>query len=391
MTARTTGAIALGGSVTVVCVLPAFLVAALVVPLQRELRFGPVALGLAIAAYRGTGALTSPFLGPVADRLGAGRAMRLAAGTAAVAMTGIAVTADRWAVLTGWLVLAGCANGLGQPGANRLLSEVVRADRLGFAFGIKQSAPPLASMLAGASVPLVSLTLGWRWAYVMGAGLALVVAARVGTVSTSPGRGRRRAVRRSRTGRAPGLLFPIIALGLGTASSSAVTTFFVDAAVDAGHSESVAGTVLAVASVTAIVVRVSMGWTADRLRSRHLLLCAGLLGVGAAGMAVLAVADPAWFAAAGILAVGGTWGFNGVFVFALVRTHPDEPGRITGAVMPGALLGGMAGPVVVGAIVDGAGYPTAWAVAAALAALASLGMARSAGRPALAKPATRAA
>ena len=62
---------------------------------------------------------------------------------------------------------------LGQLASNLTLARYVPAHRLGLSFGIKQSAIPLATLLAGAAVPAVALTVGWRWAYVIGAALAL--------------------------------------------------------------------------------------------------------------------------------------------------------------------------------------------------------------------------
>lgn len=61
----------------------------------------------------------------------------------------------------------------GQLASNLTLSRYVPAHRLGLSFGIKQAAIPLATLLAGAAVPAVALTLGWRWAYGIGAVLAL--------------------------------------------------------------------------------------------------------------------------------------------------------------------------------------------------------------------------
>jgi MFS family permease len=57
-----------------------------------------------------------------------------------------------------------------------MLSNAVPARRLGAAFGIKQSAPPATTMMAGLSVPLLAVTLGWRAGYLTSAVLAAIVA-----------------------------------------------------------------------------------------------------------------------------------------------------------------------------------------------------------------------
>src|SRR5205823_1137887 len=58
--------------------------------------------------------------------------------------------------------------------SNLTLARSVPAHRLGLSFGVKQAAIPLATLLAGAAVPAVALTVGWRWAYVIAAGLAVL-------------------------------------------------------------------------------------------------------------------------------------------------------------------------------------------------------------------------
>src|SRR5680860_1530898 len=56
-----------------------------------------------------------------------------------------------------------------------------------------------------------------------------------------------------------------------------------------------------------------------------------------------------------------------------------QPGRATGAVQPGALLGATSGPLVFGLLVDNLGYPPAWALAG-IAAVVGTGVMLAAGR-----------
>ena len=164
-----------GGLATVVGQLPVFLIGAMAVQITDDLLFGTAALGVAVAMFRVAGAVTSSYLGGLADRIGAVASLRFAALISIVASVGIAATATSWLTLVAWLMLGATANVLAQPAANRLLVRTVPATRQGIAFGVKQSAPPAASMLAGVSVPVIALTVGWRWAYLVGAALAIVV------------------------------------------------------------------------------------------------------------------------------------------------------------------------------------------------------------------------
>lgn len=361
-------AISLGGAATVACALPGFVTGALAVQITEELTFGAVGLGAAIAMNYGAAAVTSPYLGRLADRLGATVSIQLAAGAATVVSLGIAVVGRSWAVVALFLVLAGVSRGLVQPAANRLLIFRVQARRLGTAFGIKQSAPPLASMLAGLSVPAIAVTLGWRWAYVASAAVAVfVLAAAGGHVSQvrSPETARVRAPLRGRSM----LVSLMVAFAFAFVAHSSTLAFAVASSVRAGITPGIAGVVFAGASLASIVTRLIAGVVCDRTRVLPLRLCAGLLTLGSLGLVLLGLGRRDTVVVGLVLAVAGTWGYPGVFWFAMVRAYPEAPGRISGALAPSA-IGGIAGPVLFGLLVDGFGYSVAWRVTAAFSAAA---------------------
>jgi MFS family permease len=368
-------AMVIASLVTVAGSLPVFFTAAMAVQVSADLNFGTVGIGSAVATFFGTMAVTSVYLGRVADRLGATRSLRLASIGAGTSAVGIATLAHAWWALAGWLIMSGTAAALAQPAANRLLINRVRMARLGTAFGLKQSAPPTASMLAGLSVPVIALTVGWRWAFAVAAVAAFTMAIAVGPPPVSaPAQVARKQRQKLQRLRDPGTLALLaVGFGLGFASNSAVLAFYVDAATRSGMSSSVAGLVFATASLAAIVVRVASGVACDRLTFQPLHLCAVLLTAGTVGVALLAVGEPRLLTVGGVLAIGGTWGFPGVFWFAVIRAYPQTPGRITGAMAPAA-VGGVLGPIGFGVLAANVGDGAAWWATAAVALLAALAM-----------------
>ncbi len=379
-------ALVIGAAATVVGAFPVFFTAAMSVQVAADLAFGPVGIGAAVGVFFGTVAVSSVPLGRLADRLGASRSLRIATLGAAVSAFVIAAFARGWLTLALGLVIAGVSAALSQPATNRLLMSRIGGARLGMAFGLKQSAPPVASMLAGLAVPAVALTVGWRWAYVAAGVAALLVALVVGP-RPGPVSGRLQRTPRGRPGPLPHratLLVLVVSFGLAFAVSSAVLGFYVDSAVHAGASQQGAGLVFAAASLTAIVTRLLAGAACDRYDFAPLRLSAALLAAGAVGIGLLAAGRPAVGTFGAILALGGAWGFPGVFWFALVRSYPDTPGRITGTMAPAA-IGGVIGPVAFGAVATRAGYPLAWGLTCLLAGIAAgamlFGAHRLAGQP----------
>lgn len=355
---------------TVVCTLPVWLTGALAVQMRADLRFGIVALGGAVALHRIGGAAVALPLGRLSDRLGPTRAMRIAAALATVAAFGVAALARDWVTLVVFLAISGASNSLGQTAANLALARAVPPGRQGMAFGVKQAALPSASMLAGLAVPILALTVGWRWAFGLAAAMSLAVGLavprggdeRYRTPSGTANRG---------YGRRP-LLVLAVALFLGMAAAASLTTFTVEAATAAGLSEANAGLLLTLGSAAAIVTRLVVGGRADKRGGRHLQGVAVLQLTGAIGFLLLATFQIPWIIVGSLVAFAFGWGFNGLFWFAIVRLNPATPAASTGAVMPGGMLGGVAGPLVFGWLAETYSFPTAWAASASWGLAAGL-------------------
>lgn len=339
--------------------------------LTTELEFGSARLGLAAGTFRLAAMITVVPLGRFADRIGATRALRIAALIGAVSSLGVGLLANSWGELVLWLAVGGVGSALGQPAANRLVVNAVPRDRQGLGFGIKQASQPGATMLAGLSVPLIAVTLGWRAAFIIAALLAVLAAIAA--------RGRARPLPQPIgsqpdmvAGRRSTLVMLGFAFAMSTATSSSLTTFAVDSGVRAGTPERFAGLILAVASVVAIVVRIVSGWACDRLTSNHLIISAVLMGTGAVGLGLLATGMP-WATFPGVvLGLSGVWGLSAVFWFSVLRLFPHRPGRITGALAPGADVGAAVGPFLFGVTAQGAGFSTAWMLAASMALLGTV-------------------
>jgi len=374
--------VVVGTAANIVCSLPLFLVGAMAVQIRADLDFGAFALGAAVSIFRLVQAAAASVLGTRVDRWGATASLRAAIIGAQVACAGIALFTASWLGLVGWMCLAAIAKSMAQPAANRLIVNNIPLRRRGTAVGLKQAASPLAAMMAGLAVPVIATTIGWRWAYifVIILGVGVIVFNRQALPA---------AKKRNRQPRDPGaplrvrgiVLLLTVAFATGNAASSTIPAFWVDFAVVTGFSPESAGLILAAASGVAIAARVLSGLTCDRLMSGHMRLCSALLGVGAAGFLGLAFApsEPGVHAAISVLlAQGGAWGFSAALWYSALRAFPDQPGRITGILAVGSLIGSSAGPLVFGFIVETLSYAVAWGAAAALGIAASVGMAAAA-------------
>lgn len=360
---RSLTVVLIGVSTTVVCTLPLLLTGALAVQMRAELDFSVAELGLAAALYRATGALFGAPLGLLVDRIGPSRSMRAAAAVSALTAISIGLFARDIIMLTALLMICGIANPLGQSGANSLLSRSVEANRQGLAFGLKQSALPLGALIAGVAVPVIGLTIGWRYAFLIGGVLGLLLAARIPPGEAPAFRTRTTPAEHDGTPRCPLLL---LALGLMTSmmAGSTLTTFTVDSAVTSGVTPGAAGLLLTLGSIVSLILRMGFGVRADRRDGGHFRTVAAMVAIGSVGYLLMGIGGPALTVVGVVIAFGFGWGFNGLFWFALLRLNRRTPGRVTGLVMPGGMLGGFLGPLLFGWTVETSGYPAAWTVTA---------------------------
>jgi MFS family permease len=347
-------------AVTTVSVLPIFLTGGLAVQISAELGFDPAGLGLVVALYFGVSALASLPVGWLVERVGAGLTSRIAVLGAAALMLIVALAARSYASLTVILLCSAWCNVMGQLSSNLTLARSVPAHRLGLSFGVKQAAIPLATLLAGTAVPAVALTVGWRWAYVIGAGLAL--AALLGAPRGHSAHAPSTAAPGERATAALAVLG--VASGLAAATATALGIFLVASAVDRGIDPGLAGLVLTFGSMVGLSMRLLHGWLADRREGGHVAVVAGSLTLGAGGLALLAVPGTPALVVGTVLAFGLGWAWPGLLQFAVVRLNPSAPAAATSIVQVGVYAGGFAGPVGFGFVAAHASFQAAWTGAA---------------------------
>lgn len=407
-------------AVTAVTNLSPLLSSGLAVQIQDDLDFDDAALGLTVGAFYLAGALGSVLSGRIVERVGPRAALRFTALSTAGVLLATGAAAGSWAALTGLVGLAGLANALAQPATNLYIARGVRPGRQGLAIGIQKSGIPAAALLGGLAVPTLGLTVGWSWAFVIGALLALASSAYVPSVPPKPewsagatelagqegpagpegaaagpsaraaavqtanedpadgvsGRSRAAESPASATSARPDVPTRLLAAlatatGLAAAGSGSLSGFFVVSSVGTGVDEGMAGFLLGAGSLVGIAVRLMLGAMADRgaigawntLTVMFLVAAASFGGLATGSEAVLIAVLPFAFATA--------FAWPSLYHLAVVRANPSAPGAATGITMTGSYTGAVGGPLVFGLVADFASYGWAWGVAVVFMAAAA--------------------
>lgn len=363
--------------------LPLNLVGALGFRIEEDLALSAAGIGVAVATFRLVHGVAAYRLGGTVDVLGARRSLCVATALTVVCSLLITFGARSLVVLLIAMAVGGIGKSLMQPASNRMVVTEARGDQYGIVIGFKQAAAPLSTLLAGLSVPLVAMTLGWRWAFAITAVLATLCCVLVLRFMQEEKEGKAKSSKQDRPPRSELRLLVLIgiAMAFANATNSIIPAFWVLGETRAGVNPSHAGLVLAIASALAIVVRVVSGIACDRLPGDPMLFCAGMLFVGAIGIATLAYAESDLIRSLGlVLGYAGVWGYPAVLWYGLLKRFAETPGYVTGQVTIYSLVGGSFGPVAFGLLADATSYAAGWALTAGLAVAAAAIMALSASK-----------
>jgi MFS family permease len=330
--------------------------------IAADLSLPPKLIGVFVGVlYTGSmaGSLAS---GGFIERFGAIRVSQVcvlfcAAGVATVA-AGAAPSAMHVALLTIAPLMIGLGYGPITPASSHVLVQTAPPSRMGLTFSIKQTGVPVGAALAGAALPGIALTLGWRETFVGVAALGVAIAVLSEPMRASLDRDRMPMRKLSiggvftplkRVFATPALIEMALAGFIYAAMQICLGSFLVVYLTETLHMSLIAaGLALTVANIGGICGRIGWGAVADHyVRPRTLL---GVIGVASGACAYGAAAFGTGWSAAAVLVVCGLFGvtaigWNGVQLAEIARQAPDgQAGTTTGATSFVTFAGVVVGP-----------------------------------------------
>ncbi|MFW2339763.1 MAG: MFS transporter [Acidimicrobiia bacterium] len=341
-----------------------FLLGAAFVQIGPEFDLGPVGLGALTAAFFLTASATSSPLGRWIQRVGWQTAMIINTRVSAVLLLLIAVAARTTWSLAALLIAAAAVYGAANPAANQALADHTNPKHRATIFGLKHAGIPGSTLLAGLAVPLIVVHVGWRWAYVAAAGLALVVSL---LIPRGPIEEQTPDTAVGASPPVPLSTHQLIGLATGSAFATwgaiALATFLVSAAVDLGFSAAEAGLLQFAGSGASIGARIIYGVVTDHSGGRGFGLMAAVTLVGAATFGLLVGRGGALFSALILLAFATGWGWPGLMTFTVVNANRSSVAASSAITQAGVFVGAGLGPLLLGAAIERWSFSGAWITA----------------------------
>ncbi len=336
--------------------------------IKDEFGVGYAALGLMVSVMYTVSGVSQTMAGFVVDRYGARRVLLfgIVAFSLALLLTGLATS--YWMLLA-IALLAGVGNSVFHPADFAILNAKVNPKRLGYAFSTHGIGGNFGWLVAPVFSIGISTAYGWRAATiaagVLGLLIAAVVATRTALSDAEPDAGAQRGKALGAPG--PGLRQDLRTLLSGPVLKCFGFFTFYSMALIGLQTFSVSGTtalygaplVTASGALTGFlfggIVGIVAGGVAAAHSSRHNLVAASGMAIGAALTLLLASgALPLW-SLAGVMTLIGFFTFStqpSRDILVRAATPPGATGKVYGFVYSGLDLGGSLSPLLFGWMLD---------------------------------------
>ena len=344
-----------------------FAMAVLASAMIDDLEISRATLGLVGALNTGLGALTAPATGRLADVVGPRRAVLGTMAFGSVGMLVMGVANNIWVVAVA-LLIAGIAQGWGNPACNAYIAAAVSPGEQGITMGLKQSGVTLAIVISGLALPPLENASTWQGACLV-AGLVFVCLSVLATriLPQLDHQGRPDGSDASTVDRSPLPPFirrlSIYALLMGMASGAIGRFLPLFLEEELSVSALWAGRTIAVSGLVGMVARIFAAYLAERGRPTRMLAQLALMGACSSVMLALSTTVGVWLIVPMVLFYGvGYTAWNAVINLAVVISMPSEDaGRASGPVIFGFLGGVTVVSPLAGWIVDTWGtYGPVW-------------------------------
>lgn len=268
-------------------------------------------------------------------------------------------------------LIGGFVYGYSQPFTNYLILKKCHASVQGFAFGLKQAAIPLATLICSLSIPLVAIPLGWRKVFEIIAVISLLYAI-INLLTDSRSKYEKSKEKSNLLPINNHLICLAVAGGCGAMIGNSLGGFLIVSFTHEGIPISTASLVAASASIVNIIVRVLTGTIIDKYPHLSNVLLIGMFVTGILGTLLLISPISFMQILGALLAYGGGWGWAGLLHFVTGKSYPGYEAQATAVSQIGVSIGAAVGPLLFSLLFYSLNSNIAWGATALAGVIASL-------------------
>ncbi|WP_368502794.1 MFS transporter (plasmid) [Alkalihalophilus sp. As8PL] len=244
-------------------------------------------------------------------------------------------------LISGWLY------GYSQPLTNQMITNNCNSKYQGLAFGIKQAAIPLATIIASISIGVI-LNIGWQ-TFLIFTSVFIVSYSLIFIRNQKKITGKKSNMSKRSNFVAGSKLKKMAFVGfLGGAIGNSLAAYLVASLVLQGISITNSGLIAAVGAIGNILVRVISGTLIDKKVINPLNLLILIFFCGSVGAVFLQINHSLLLIIGTVLAYGIGWGWPGILHYLVSIQHPGREAKATSVTQMGVSFGSATGPVLFG-------------------------------------------
>jgi MFS family permease len=354
-----------------IAISPLYFYGALSVQITQGLGYRPSLHGLGATSFYLVAAVFAVSLGRTTDRLDPVITLRLAIIMTIISNLGITLS-NSLVVICASLAIGGLGNALATPGIAQLVQDRIELRKQGLAYGFKQSATGLSTLIGGAAIPFVALDNQWRYVFGLGVLFSLGILLKLRGMSSSKLSDLRKLhkkelkVSRTKAKHSYSSEVKLIStsFAIGAAVGAGLITYLPLSIAEVGLNSTESSFVLILASSSSLITRFVVLLYMDRTKIDSIRICIGMMFLGSIGLFGLSTMSKGVITISSLISYAFGWGWIGLITYKMLRISDGNLGSNVGLMQAAAAVGSISGPIALGATYELSGFDLMWQISA---------------------------
>jgi len=348
---------------------PFYFYGALSVQIINDLNYSAAAHGYGATSFYLFAAIFATTLGRVSDSTRPIATIRVSLLVTLISNVGIALSTSL-IMMSVFLGLGGIGNALSTPGIARFVQQAIALKNQGLAYGVKQSATGISTLVGGAAIPFIAGEGQWRLVFVFGAVFCLFMILFIGNFDAKAHLVKSviNHVKERKTDISKRSSYPLqvkfigVGFSIGAAVGAGLISYLALSNAEAGISGKQAGLVLVYASIGSIVARFAVLLLMDLTNLDPIQACIWMMILGAIGIFGLSTMNKDLVLISSVISYTMGWGWVGLIGYKMLRISDTNLGTNTGFIQSAAAIGSLFGPLVLSFVYKFSGFSAMWLV-----------------------------
>ena len=363
--------LAMISGIAFIAISPLYLYGALSVQITEGLKYRPSFHGLGATSFYLVAAVFAVSLGRTTDRLDPVITLRLAIIMTIISNLGITFS-NSLVMICASLAIGGLGNALATPGIAQLVQERIELKKQGLAYGFKQSATGLSTLLGGAAIPFVALDNQWRYVFGLGVLFALGILFKLNRMSSSKlsdlrttnSKELRASQAKIKHSYSPEVKLISTSFAIGAAVGAGLITYLPLSNAEVGLKPTESSLVLILASSSSLITRFVVLLYMDRTNIDSIRICIVMMFLGSIGLFGLSTMSNRVITISSVISYAFGWGWIGLITYKMLRISDGNLGSNVGLMQAAAAVGSISGPIALGAAYELSGFALMWQISA---------------------------